>query len=73
MCVVLSGLYPCKVDYQFEFPRHPQKLVWRACSPSPNIEFQLHNMLYDKILDENDYFVVMIYDDHIIALIFWHA
>jgi hypothetical protein len=44
-----------------------------ACSPSPNVEFQLHNMLYDNFTDENDYFVVMVYDDHIIALIFWHA
>jgi hypothetical protein len=28
---------------------------------------QLHKMLYDNFLDENDYFVVMVYDDHIIV------
>jgi hypothetical protein len=36
-CVMLSGYYPCKVEYRFESPRHPRKWVM-ACSPSPNIE-----------------------------------
>jgi hypothetical protein len=36
-CVVLSGLYPCKVDYWFESPRHPRTWVM-ACSPNLNIE-----------------------------------
>jgi hypothetical protein len=28
---------------------------------------QLHKMLYDNFMDENDYIVVMVYDDHIIV------
>jgi hypothetical protein len=36
-CVVLLGLYPCKVDYRFKSPHHPQKWVM-ACSPHLNIE-----------------------------------
>jgi hypothetical protein len=72
MCVMLSGLYPCKVDYQFKSPRHPQKWVM-ACSSSPNVEFQLHNILYDNFMDQNDYIVVMVYDDRIIAFILLYA
>jgi hypothetical protein len=26
-CVVLSGLYPCKIDYQFQSPWHPRTWV----------------------------------------------
>jgi hypothetical protein len=44
-----------------------------ACSPSPNVEFQLHDMLYDNFMDENDYFAVMVYDDYNIALILLYA
>jgi hypothetical protein len=36
-CVVLSGLYPCKVDYWFESPWHPRTCVM-ACSPHLNVE-----------------------------------
>jgi hypothetical protein len=36
-CVVLSDLYPYKVDYWFESPRHP--LIWvMACSSHLNVE-----------------------------------
>jgi hypothetical protein len=36
-CVVLSDLYPYKVEYWFESPRHPQ--IWvMACSPHLNVE-----------------------------------
>jgi hypothetical protein len=37
VCVVLSGLYPCKVDYWFESPWHPKTWVM-ACSPNLNVE-----------------------------------
>jgi hypothetical protein len=36
-CVMLSGLYPCKVDYWFESSQHPR--IWvMACSPNLNVE-----------------------------------
>jgi hypothetical protein len=36
-CVVLSGLYPCMVDYWFESPWHPWTWVM-ACSLHLNVE-----------------------------------
>jgi hypothetical protein len=36
-CVMLSGLYPCMVDYWFESPWHHR--IWvMACSPHLNVE-----------------------------------
>jgi hypothetical protein len=36
-CVMLSGLYPCKVDYWFESLWHPRTWVM-DCSPNLNVE-----------------------------------
>jgi hypothetical protein len=36
-CVVLSGLYPCKIDYWFESPQHPRTWVM-ACPLNLNKE-----------------------------------
>jgi hypothetical protein len=39
-CVVLSGYFPCKVDYWFESLRHPR--IWmRACSLRSNTKPQM--------------------------------
>jgi hypothetical protein len=40
-CVMLSGLYPCKVDYWFECPRHPRTWVM-ACSLCSNVVIELY-------------------------------
>jgi hypothetical protein len=63
-CVVLLGLHPCKVDYWFKSPRHPRKWVmaWSLCS---NVEmFKVHIMLYDNIMNVDDYLVVKVNHNH---------
>jgi hypothetical protein len=58
-CVVLSGLYPCNVDYWFESPRHPRTWVM-ACSLCLNVKLST-SYFCDNNYVKNDYLVVMVY------------
>jgi hypothetical protein len=60
-CVMLSGLYPCKVDHWFESPRRPRTWVM-ACSLCLNIELSTSYQCDDNYM-KNDYLVVMVYDN----------
>jgi hypothetical protein len=66
-CVVLSGLYPCKVDYWLKSLSHPR--IWvMACSPHlntvilPSYCYLVHEM-------DINYLVV---DEMIISKLFYH-
>jgi hypothetical protein len=59
-CIVLSGLYPYKVDYWFESPQHSRTWMM-ACSPHPNVELWTSQYYDDNYMDGDDYFVVMVY------------
>jgi hypothetical protein len=64
MCVVMSDLHPCMIEYQFESPQHPQTWVM-ACLPCSNVEmFKLCLMLYENYMNVGEYYVVMINDNH---------
>jgi hypothetical protein len=49
-CVMLSGLYPCKVDFLFESPWHPRTWVM-TCSSNLSVELSTSQYYDENYMD----------------------
>jgi hypothetical protein len=67
MCVVLSDLYPCKVDYRFESLQHPQKwvgliTVFKRSNSTFIMLYSIHEMDIDYLVVDEMINILKLFD-----------